>query len=109
MNDLPSKDEIRFGALCSRAPGADAVRVLEKTYAHNGDARQWASRPASAQPPGSPEHVAEILQSFVELGRRHLVVGFPSPYDPETMERLIPELQPLLARSEGEAVSAAAS
>ena len=46
---------------------------------------------------------AEILQPFVELGFRHLIVGFPSPYDAETMDRLIAEVQPRLAAAVGAA------
>ena len=40
--------------------------------------------------------VADRLRPFVELGFRHLIVGFPSPYDVETMERLITEVKPML-------------
>jgi hypothetical protein len=34
----------------------------------------------------------------VRLGYRHLVVGFPSPYDEETMSRLMTEVKPALER-----------
>ena len=50
-------------------------------------------RPASAQPTGSPEHVVELLHPFVAAGYRHVVFGFPAPYDEETMSRLISEVQ----------------
>ena len=49
---------------------------------------------------------------FVEHGYYHVVVGFPSPYDQETMERLIGEVQPKLAAAleeratKGQAVTA---
>jgi hypothetical protein len=33
---------------------------------------------------------------FVELGYRHLIFGFPSPYDEETMTRLATEVRPRL-------------
>ena len=41
----------------------------------------------------TPEHVVELLEPFVELGYRHLVAAFPSPYDAETMDRLITEVR----------------
>ena len=33
-----------------------------------------------------------MLAPFVELGYRHVVFGFPAPYDEETMTRLISEV-----------------
>ena len=94
------------GPLIIRDSTADAVRVLERVYSNNGGAKEWSERPPSAQPTGSPEHVAEILLPFVELGYRHIIVGFPSPYDAETMERLIAEVQPKLAEAAGVAAVA---
>ena len=40
--------------------------------------------------------VAEILRPYLGIGVRHFVVGFPHPYDTETMERLIRDVVPLL-------------
>jgi len=40
--------------------------------------------------------VAERLRPYVELGFRHFDVGFPAPYDAETMERMITEVKPIL-------------
>ena len=84
------------GPVLVRDSHAEAVRVLEATYAHNGGAQTWANRPASAQPAGSPEHLVELLQPFVEAGYRHIVFGFPAPYDEETMVRLATEVRPKL-------------
>ncbi|MEX2548571.1 MAG: LLM class flavin-dependent oxidoreductase [Chloroflexota bacterium] len=88
---------LNTGPIIIRDSTEEAARVLEGIYAHNGDAKTWAGRPASAQPTGSPEHVVETLLPFVEQGYRHVVIGFPSPYDEETMERLVSEVQPKLA------------
>jgi len=85
------------GPVLIRDSQEDALRALEQIYEHNGNAETWAGRPASAQPVGTPEHVAEVLAPFVELGYRHVVFGFPAPYDEETMTRLISEVQPRLA------------
>lgn len=79
------------GAIIIRDTLEEAQRVLADTFAHNGDARLWTD-----QPIGTPEMVAERLRPFVELGFRHLIVGFPSPHDRETMERLIGEVKPVL-------------
>ena len=79
------------GAIIIRDTLEEAQRVLADTFAHNGDARLWTD-----QPIGTPQMVADRLRPFVELGFRHLIVGFPSPYDVETMERLITEVKPML-------------
>jgi len=84
------------GPIVIRDSTEDAVRELERIYEHNGGAQQWAGRAASEQPTGSPEHVVEVLLPFVEQGYRHIVIGSPSPYDEETMERLVREVQPKL-------------
>jgi alkanesulfonate monooxygenase SsuD/methylene tetrahydromethanopterin reductase-like flavin-dependent oxidoreductase (luciferase family) len=100
---------INIGPLIIRDSTNEAVRVLEGIYERNGQAKTWNGRPASVQPTGSPERVAEILQPFVELGYRHLVVGFPSPYDEETMARLIADVHPRLATAVGVMASTAAA
>jgi hypothetical protein len=38
-----------------------------------------------------------LLQSLVQLGFRHVLCGFPSPYDDETLERLVAEALPRLS------------
>jgi alkanesulfonate monooxygenase SsuD/methylene tetrahydromethanopterin reductase-like flavin-dependent oxidoreductase (luciferase family) len=59
----------------------------------NGNADPWDD-----QPVGTPEDVAERLRPFIDLGYRHLIFGFPSPYDEESMTRLIREVKPMLDR-----------
>jgi alkanesulfonate monooxygenase SsuD/methylene tetrahydromethanopterin reductase-like flavin-dependent oxidoreductase (luciferase family) len=93
---------INVGPIIVRDSRDEAVRVLEKTYELNGNAQTWNGRAAAAQPCGSPEQLVEALLPFVEVGYRHVVVGFPSPYDAETMERVISEVQPMLAAAIGE-------
>jgi len=85
------------GPIIIRDSSEEAARVLEGIYEHNGQAKTWAGRPPSAQPLGSPEHVVEMLLPFVSEGYHHVIVGFPSPYDEETMTRLVQEVQPKLA------------
>ena len=89
------------GPIVIRDSTEEAVRELERIYQHNGGAQQWAGRDAGEQPTGSPEHVVEVLLPFVEQGYRHIVIGAPAPYDEETMERLVSEVQPLLQAAVG--------
>lgn len=72
----------------------EARNVLRRTFEHNG-----RGRTAGDQLIGTPEMVAEKLRPFVEIGYRHLVLGFPAPYDAESAERLITEVKPLLEQS----------
>ena len=64
----------------------------------NGQVRGGATveRAAGELLCGPPTAIAEAWRPFVELGFRHIVVDFPSPYDRETLERL-PEVRTLLA------------
>lgn len=79
------------GVIVIRDSLEEAKQVLRDTFARNGKARTWGD-----QPIGTAEMVAERLRPFVELGYRHLIVGSPSPYDTETMERLVREVKPML-------------
>jgi hypothetical protein len=36
---------------------------------------------------------------YLGIGYRHLVAGFPSPYDEESMTRLSTEVRPILERA----------
>jgi alkanesulfonate monooxygenase SsuD/methylene tetrahydromethanopterin reductase-like flavin-dependent oxidoreductase (luciferase family) len=81
------------GVAIIRDSRAEAQRILERAFERNGGAGPWAD-----QPVGTPEDVAEKLAPFVELGYRHMIFGFPHPYDEETMTRLIREVKPALER-----------
>jgi alkanesulfonate monooxygenase SsuD/methylene tetrahydromethanopterin reductase-like flavin-dependent oxidoreductase (luciferase family) len=48
---------------------------------------------------GTPEDVAEKIAPFLEIGYRHLIAGFPSPYDEESMTRYATEVRPQLERA----------
>ena len=81
-----------MGTCIIRDDPAEAQRILEATFAHNGQARTWEN-----QLVGTPEQVADKMRPFVEIGYRHFTIGFPSPYDVESMERMMTEVKPLLA------------
>ena len=83
-----------IGTVIIRDSRAEAVRVQREVFERNGRARLWED-----QPVGTVEDVAERLAPFVELGYRHLIAGFPSPYDEESQTRLATEVRPLLERA----------
>jgi alkanesulfonate monooxygenase SsuD/methylene tetrahydromethanopterin reductase-like flavin-dependent oxidoreductase (luciferase family) len=82
-----------LGTVIIRDSRAEAERIQREIFARNGDARLWTD-----QPVGTPEDVAAKLAPFLEIGYRHLIAGFPAPYDEESMTRLASEVRPLLER-----------
>jgi len=68
----------------------------------NGGAKDDEDRPGSAGVEsdrivgGSPDDVYEQLLPYVDAGYRHLICGFPPPYDEETMRRMATEVRPRL-------------
>jgi alkanesulfonate monooxygenase SsuD/methylene tetrahydromethanopterin reductase-like flavin-dependent oxidoreductase (luciferase family) len=89
---------VGIGAPVIRDSRAEAERVFRAMFERNGHARPWDD-----QPVGTPEDVYESLAARVELGYRHLIVGFPSPHDEETMTRIIEEVRPRLEAQIGQA------
>ena len=79
------------GTCFIRDDPAEAQRVFEATFAHNGRARLWKD-----QLVGTVDDVVEKLRPFLGIGFRHFIAGFPSPYDAESMERLVREVRPAL-------------
>ena len=79
----------------------EAVAVAQELLAR-GESELDEDRPGSGHVPtkrlvaGNADEVAEQLKPFVELGYRHLICGFPAPYDQETMRRLATEVRPQL-------------
>ena len=82
---------VGMGVIVIRDTEAEARRVKEALFAHNGSARVWRD-----QPTGTPEQVAEMMRPYLGIGFRHFILGFPAPYDAETMERMITEVKPML-------------
>ena len=82
---------VGMGVCIIRGDRAEARRVMEGIFAANGDARPWTD-----QLVGTPEQVADKLRPFLGIGFRHFIIGFPSPYDAESMERLVRDVQPML-------------
>ena len=79
--------ERAFGpAIIVRDDPAEARRVLEAAYAHNG--ARYDGDPDEAWL-GPPDLIAERWRSYLPLGFRHLIAALPTPYDHETIERLV--------------------
>ncbi|CAN5347602.1 LLM class F420-dependent oxidoreductase [soil metagenome] len=82
---------VGIGTCIIRDDPAEAQRVFEEMFARNGKAELWKD-----QLVGTPDMVVEKLRPFLGIGFRHFIVGFPSPYDAESMERLMTEVKPAL-------------
>jgi len=80
-----------LGVVVIRDTKAEARRVLGELAAHNGGARAWPN-----QLFGTPDEVAEELVRFAGIGYRHMIGGFPAPFDRESMERLAGEVKPMV-------------
>ena len=80
-----------LGTVIIRDSHEEARRVQREIFERNGRARAWDD-----QPVGTPEEVAEHCAPFVDIGYRHLIAGFPSPYDEESMTRFALEVRPKL-------------
>jgi alkanesulfonate monooxygenase SsuD/methylene tetrahydromethanopterin reductase-like flavin-dependent oxidoreductase (luciferase family) len=81
-----------IGVVIIRDSRVEAERVAASVFEQNGRAR-----PRTDQPIGTPEDVAAHLAPYLEIGYRHLVAGFPSPYDEESMTRLSTEVRAALS------------
>jgi alkanesulfonate monooxygenase SsuD/methylene tetrahydromethanopterin reductase-like flavin-dependent oxidoreductase (luciferase family) len=69
----------------------EAFTVMADVFADNGEAKTWTGMPI-----GAVEDVVEHCKPFLDQGYRHLIFGFPAPYDEETLERLAGEVRPQL-------------
>jgi alkanesulfonate monooxygenase SsuD/methylene tetrahydromethanopterin reductase-like flavin-dependent oxidoreductase (luciferase family) len=83
-----------LGVVVIRDSREEARRVSDAIFERNGRAQPWEN-----QPVGTPEDVAAYLAPYLELGYRHLIAGFPSPYDEETMTRLATEVAPAVTKA----------
>ena len=79
------------GTCIIRDDPAEARRVFEAMFEHNGKAEPWED-----QPVGTVDQIVERLRPYLGIGFRHFIFGFPAPYDAESQERLINEVKPAL-------------
>ena len=85
---------VGVGTAIIRDSADEARRAFTEMFAGNGRAEPWRN-----QLVGTVDEVVEHLRPFGEIGFRHFIVGFPPPYDAESMERLISEVKPRLAEA----------
>jgi alkanesulfonate monooxygenase SsuD/methylene tetrahydromethanopterin reductase-like flavin-dependent oxidoreductase (luciferase family) len=83
-----------IGTVVIRDSADEARQVHGQIFDRNGRARPWDDTPV-----GTPEQVADMLAPYLDIGYRHLIAGFPSPYDEESQTRLATEVRPLLERA----------
>jgi len=69
----------------------EARALMADVFAANGHAKTWTGMPV-----GTVEDVVEHCRPYLDQGYRHLIFGFPAPYDEETLERLATEVRPQL-------------
>jgi len=81
-----------IGTVVIRDSRAEAIRVHAAMFGANGGATPWQD-----QPVGTPEDVIEMLAPYPAIGYRHLIAGFPSPVDEESMTRFAREVRPKLS------------
>ena len=82
-----------IGTVIIRDSRAEAERVQAEIFERNGKARAVegpADRHARGRRRADPP--------FLDLGYRHLIAGFPSPYDEESMTRFATEVRELVVR-----------
>jgi alkanesulfonate monooxygenase SsuD/methylene tetrahydromethanopterin reductase-like flavin-dependent oxidoreductase (luciferase family) len=82
------------GTCIIRDSAQEAQRVFTGMFARNGRAEPWRN-----QLIGTVDDVVDKLLPYGDIGFRHLIVGFPPPYDAESMERLATEVKPRLAEA----------
>ncbi|HET7702052.1 MAG TPA: LLM class flavin-dependent oxidoreductase [Candidatus Limnocylindrales bacterium] len=81
-----------LGVVVIRDSREEARTVADAIFERNGNAEPWKD-----QPVGTPEDVAAYIAPYLEIGYHHLIAGFPSPFDEESMTRLGTEVRALLA------------
>jgi alkanesulfonate monooxygenase SsuD/methylene tetrahydromethanopterin reductase-like flavin-dependent oxidoreductase (luciferase family) len=91
--DTAQIERTLYLAVSIRDDPAEARRVYAAAAAYNetGEvqvARAWC---------GPPHLIAELLQPYIAIGFTHFIFDLPSPFDIETIERLIGEVRPLLS------------
>ncbi|MEP7360719.1 MAG: LLM class flavin-dependent oxidoreductase [Chloroflexota bacterium] len=92
--------EIEFTLGCKpiiRSTEAEAQRVWRELMAHN----QTPMSEVEDDPtfwPGTPQQIADRLLEVKPLGFNTAIAEIPAPYDPETLERFIGEVKPLVDR-----------
>jgi F420-dependent oxidoreductase-like protein len=83
---------LQGGSVVIRDTVEEAQRASEAIARQNG-------LPDFRGPVGPPDLIAERLLPQIALGFHHVYFDVPAPYDRETLERLVSDVKPLLARA----------
>ena len=84
---------VGIGTVVIRNNAADAQKIYEAQFARNGISPLW-----ERQPVGTVDQIVEQLAPYVKLGYKHLVAGFSTPHDEESLIRFAEEVKPQLEK-----------
>ena len=82
---------VGVGNMVIRNNPAEAQKIYEAQFARNGISPLWEN-----QPVGSVDQIVEQLAPYVKLGYKHLIAGFSTPHDEESLIRFAEEVKPQL-------------
>jgi alkanesulfonate monooxygenase SsuD/methylene tetrahydromethanopterin reductase-like flavin-dependent oxidoreductase (luciferase family) len=92
--------EIEFTVGCKpiiRDSEEEAQRVWREWMAHNRTPMEEVEDDPTFWP-GTPQQIADKLLEVKALGFNTAIAEIPAPFDPETLERFIGEVKPLVDR-----------
>jgi alkanesulfonate monooxygenase SsuD/methylene tetrahydromethanopterin reductase-like flavin-dependent oxidoreductase (luciferase family) len=84
---------VGVGNMVIRNNPAEAQKIYEAQFGRNGISPLWEN-----QPVGSVDQIVEQLAPYVKLGYKHLVAGFSTPHDEESLIRFAEEVKPQLEK-----------
>ena len=84
---------VGVGNMVIRNNPADAQKIYEAQFGRNGISPLWEN-----QPVGSVDQIVEQLAPYVKLGYKHLIAGFSTPHDEESLIRFAEEVKPQLEK-----------
>jgi alkanesulfonate monooxygenase SsuD/methylene tetrahydromethanopterin reductase-like flavin-dependent oxidoreductase (luciferase family) len=82
---------VGIGNVVIRNDAAEALRIHTAQFGTNGISPVWEN-----QPVGTVDQVVEHLAPYLKIGYRHLIAGFATPHDEESMIRFAEEVLPKL-------------
>ena len=83
-----------LSAICRGVP---AQKVWREWMAHNKTPMSEVEEDPTFWP-GTPQQIADKLLEVMPLGFNTAIAEIPAPFDPETLERFIGEVKPLVDR-----------
>ncbi|MFZ9699205.1 MAG: hypothetical protein ACO3BX_05170, partial [Candidatus Limnocylindrus sp.] len=84
---------VGIGNVVIRNNPADAQKIYADQFGRNGISPLW-----ERQPVGTVDQIVEQLAPYVKLGYKHLIAGFSTPHDEESLIRFAEEVKPQLEK-----------